>query len=113
VLSIKDIESHIEQQVQNKTVPGFALSIINETEILYEKAFGLMNWEESNQKVTTDTLFRVGSVSKSLTGTLIMKLVEEGILDLDVPICTYIEEFTRIRSHHNSSYVAKSYRGFT
>ena len=100
MLSIKDIELQIEEQVQNKTVPGFALSIINETEILYEKAFGLMNWEESNQTITTDTLFRIGSVSKSLTGTLIMKLVEEGILDLDVPIYTYIEEFTLQNQEH-------------
>ncbi|GIN87423.1 hypothetical protein J6TS2_38090 [Heyndrickxia sporothermodurans] len=90
----KDIELEIEKQVQNKVVPGFAISIINETEILYKKAFGLVNWEESKQPITTDTLFRIGSVSKCLTGTLIMKLVEEGILDLDVPICTYIKELT-------------------
>ncbi|PEY42391.1 penicillin-binding protein [Bacillus cereus] len=100
MLSIKDIEFQIEEQVQNKTVPGFALSIINETEILYEKAFGLMNWEESKLAITTDTLFRIGSVSKSLTGTLIMKLVEEGILDLDVPICTYIEAFPLQNQEH-------------
>ncbi|AMA73027.1 MULTISPECIES: serine hydrolase domain-containing protein [Aneurinibacillus] len=40
------------------------------------------------------TLFRIGSVSKSLTATLIMRLVQEGILDLNVPIHTYIHEFT-------------------
>ncbi|MED0681397.1 serine hydrolase [Aneurinibacillus thermoaerophilus] len=44
------------------------------------------------------TLFRIGSVSKSLTATLIMRLVQEGILDLDVPIHTYIVVFLFLRS---------------
>ncbi|KEK21836.1 serine hydrolase domain-containing protein [Bacillus gaemokensis] len=100
MLSIKDIELQIEEHIKNKIVPGFTLSIINETELLYEKAFGLMNWEESKQAIVTDTLFRIGSVSKSFTATLIMKLVEEGILDLDVPICTYIEGFTLQNKEH-------------
>lgn len=93
MLNIKGIESYIEEQIKNKEVPGFALSIFNESEVLYKKSFGLTNWEEKNQPITEDTIFRIGSVSKSLTATLIMKLVEEGLLDLDVPITNYIKEF--------------------
>ncbi|WP_369899469.1 serine hydrolase domain-containing protein [Bacillus manliponensis] len=94
MLHIKDIELQIEKDVRNKVVPGFALSIINEKETLYKNAWGKMNWEESTSSITTDTLFRIGSVSKLLTATLIMKLVQEGILQLDVPIRKYVPHFT-------------------
>ncbi|PAF33970.1 hypothetical protein CHH69_18375 [Terribacillus saccharophilus] len=40
--------------------------------------------------MTENTIFRIGSVSKSLTATLIMKLVEDGLLDLDVPVKNWL-----------------------
>ncbi|PAF23117.1 hypothetical protein CHH49_00720 [Terribacillus saccharophilus] len=76
MLHMEDIELYIEVQIKNKEVPGFALSIINESEVLYEKSFDLTNWEDKNQPITENTIFRIGSVSKSLTATLIMKLVD-------------------------------------
>lgn len=94
MLAINDMEQQLSEAVQNNDIPGFALSVFNDSEVLYEKSFGLTNWEESNQQITENTLFRIGSVSKSLTATLIMKLVEEGLLELDVPITNYIEKFT-------------------
>ena len=43
--------------------------------------------------VTDDTLFQIGSISKTFTGTLLMRLVEQGKLDLDTPIRTYLPDF--------------------
>lgn len=100
MLHIKDVELQIEEHVRNKTVTGFALSIINEKEVLYAKAWGKVNWEESVSPITTDTVFRIGSVSKTLTATLIMKLIQEGILELDIPIRTYIPGFSLQNTKH-------------
>ncbi|WP_179288128.1 hypothetical protein [Terribacillus saccharophilus] len=40
----KGIELYITEQIKNKEVPGLSLSIFNESEVLYEKSFGLTNW---------------------------------------------------------------------
>ncbi|WP_166353411.1 serine hydrolase domain-containing protein [Phytoactinopolyspora limicola] len=43
-------------------------------------------------EVTTDTLFQIGSITKVLTASLVMTLVDEGTLDLDEPVMTYLPE---------------------
>lgn len=48
---------------------------------------------ENPLPVTTDTLFQVGSISKTFTGTVLMRLVEQGRVDLDVPVRRYIKDF--------------------
>jgi CubicO group peptidase (beta-lactamase class C family) len=44
--------------------------------------------------VTADTIFSVQSMSKTFTATAVMQAVEKGLVDLDVPITTYLPEFT-------------------
>jgi len=46
----------------------------------------------TRQPVTDDTVFQIGSISKVFTATLVMRLVEEGLLDLDVPVITYVPD---------------------
>jgi CubicO group peptidase (beta-lactamase class C family) len=43
--------------------------------------------------VTTDTLFQIGSVTKVWTATLVMQLVDEGLVDLDAPVKQYLPDF--------------------
>ena len=43
--------------------------------------------------VTTDTLFQIGSITKTIAATVVMRLVEQGKLDLDAPIRDYAPEF--------------------
>lgn len=61
--------------------------------LTYAKGFGVTSVEDGGLPVTPETLFRVGSITKPLTGTAIMRLVEAGKLDLDTPIKTYIDGF--------------------
>jgi CubicO group peptidase (beta-lactamase class C family) len=49
---------------------------------------------ETGRPMTPDTVFHLASVSKVYTATLVMNLVDEGLLDLDVPITTYLPDFT-------------------
>lgn len=46
----------------------------------------------TRQPVTDDTVFQIGSISKVFTATLAMRLVEEGLLDLDEPVITYVPD---------------------
>jgi CubicO group peptidase (beta-lactamase class C family) len=91
----KLIEGHMGQA----HVPAVALAVVSEQESLYAKGFGLTSVEEGGAPVTSRTLFRIGSVTKSLVATAIMRLVENGQLDLDQPLKTYVEWLRFIEPH--------------
>ena len=67
------------------TCPGFAVAIVSPEGVLYKKGFGYSDVE--NQKpFTTQSLLYMGSVSKTLTGLALMKLIVEGRLKAETPI---------------------------
>jgi CubicO group peptidase (beta-lactamase class C family) len=94
MLNIYKLEQRIEEQMQATHVPGLALAIVKDQEVMYARGFGVTSVEDAGLAVTPQTLFRIGSVTKSLTGTMIMRLVEQGKLDLDKPVKAYIDRFT-------------------
>jgi CubicO group peptidase (beta-lactamase class C family) len=61
--------------------------------VTYSRGFGVTSVEESGVPISANTLFNIGSITKVLTGTLIMCLVEQGRLDLEAPVIIYIPEF--------------------
>ena len=71
-------------------VPGLAISILHNGKSVYEKGFGARNLEE-NLPMTPNSLIGIGSISKSFTALLILKLREKGLLDLDDPVNKYLE----------------------
>jgi len=79
-----------EVRINNK-VPGVALGILHNGKF-HTAGFGITNTDHP-QEVTVDTLFQIGSITKTFTGTLMMKLVERGEIDLDSTVRTYLPEF--------------------
>ncbi len=71
-------------------VPGVAVGIYAEGKE-YAAGFGVTS-VENPLPVTPETLFQIGSTTKTVTGTAAMRLVEAGKLDLDVPVRTYLPE---------------------
>jgi CubicO group peptidase (beta-lactamase class C family) len=69
-----------------------AVLVAENGKIIYKEAYGLAN-REWNIPNTTDTKFMIGSVSKPITATLILILVQKGLLSLDKPIEEYLPEF--------------------
>ena len=69
-------------------IPGVALGIVNGAET-FTAGFGVTNVEHP-LPVDPDTLFQIGSTTKTVTATAAMRLVEQGRLDLNVPVRTYI-----------------------
>jgi CubicO group peptidase (beta-lactamase class C family) len=71
-------------------VPGAVLGIARGDETV-EVACGVTN-VDTGVAVTPDTLFQVGSITKVWTATVVMRLVEQGRLDLDEPVVSYLPE---------------------
>ncbi|GAA1011552.1 serine hydrolase [Acrocarpospora pleiomorpha] len=72
-------------------VPGAAVAVSLDGQVV-EHAAGVLS-TATGVEATTDSLFQVGSITKVWTATLIMQLVDEGLLDLDAPVRRYLPEF--------------------
>lgn len=77
-------EEFIERARQARKVPGFALAIVVNGEVVLQQGFGLRNVEEQ-LPVTTKTLFAIGSSTKAFTAFVLGTLVDEGKLEWDAP----------------------------
>ncbi len=84
------IEEIITKNMQNMHIPGLSLAVIDGPEICYIQGFGANHSQMPEQKVTPETLFCIGSVTKPLVATAIMRLVEQNKLDLDESIVRYL-----------------------
>jgi CubicO group peptidase (beta-lactamase class C family) len=89
-----EIEQYIEEQMRAAHVPGLALALVQSLEVVYAQGFGVTGVEDGGLPVTPLTLFRIGSLTKALTCTAIMRLVEAGDLDLDRPVGEYVPSLT-------------------
>src|ERR1035438_6041653 len=69
-------------------IPAMAAALQQGDSILFEKGFGYADLE-NHLKATPNTSFRIASITKTFTSTLIMQLVEEGELNLQTPISFY------------------------
>ena len=86
----KIIEPLIVDLMRQSKIPGLALGIIKDGQSFYSKGFGARNLER-NVPMDADTLFGIGSISKSFTSLAIMQLVEQGKVDLQAPVKKYID----------------------
>ena len=73
---------------------GLALAVSLCGEVVWQSAYGYADIEQGT-RVTNDTKFRIGSVSKTLTATALGQLAADGRLDLDAEVQTYVPEFPR------------------
>jgi CubicO group peptidase (beta-lactamase class C family) len=87
-------------------VPGVAIGVIAGGKE-FSQGFGVTNVDHP-LPVDADTLFQVGSITKTYTGTALMRLVERGEIDFEAPVRTYLPGFRvadagvpeQVRLHH-------------
>ncbi|MFQ3250436.1 MAG: CubicO group peptidase (beta-lactamase class C family) [Glaciecola sp.] len=72
--------------------PGGVALVIKDGKPIYRKAFGMADLE-LNVKMTPDNIFRIGSISKQFTAVAILKLAEEGKIDLNADITEYVKDY--------------------
>jgi len=79
---ITNIQNAISSYIKFDKVPGMAVALIHEDKIIFSEGFGLSNIE-TQQAVTADTSFWLGSVSKTAVGVAIMHAQERGLINLN------------------------------
>ncbi len=89
---LKGFEDDVHAAMRDGKVPGAAVLIIKDGEVLFSQGFGKRNVAE-NLDVTPRTLFPIGSSGKAFTAAAIAMLVEEGKLEWDKPVRHYLPTF--------------------
>jgi serine beta-lactamase-like protein LACTB, mitochondrial len=86
------IEAAVSKFMASSHVPGVSVAVVENAEYEWGGGFGLAD-VENNAPASEHTLFRLASISKSLTATAAMELWERGKLDLDAPVQKYCPSF--------------------
>lgn len=86
----KKLSQKIVSEMKRLSIPGAAVGIWHKGRE-YTAGFGVTSIEHP-LLVTPDTLFQVGSVSKTFTGTMLMQLAEQGKIDIDAPVRNIIQD---------------------
>jgi len=86
------IENAVSKFMASTHVPGVSVAVVENGEYEWSSGFGLAD-AENNAPASEHTLFRLASISKSLTATAAMVLWERGKLDLDAPVQKYCPAF--------------------
>ena len=87
--TIPQLQKSIPAEMKTHAVPGASIAIIRNGKTVSLQAFGTKN-AKTNDPVTTDTIFEAASLSKPVFAYGVLKLVDQGKLELDVPLTTYL-----------------------
>jgi len=81
----------LSNHIRDISVPAFSAAIAVDGKLVWSAAAGYADLEQK-RKATPNTLFRIGSTSKAVTGTLFARMVDAGLVTNDAPISAYIED---------------------
>ena len=86
------LDAFFASKLKETGATGLAVGIVLEGELVYERGFGVRDVATATP-VDSDTVFRIASMTKSFTALSVMKLRDEGRVQLDEPATTYVPEF--------------------
>lgn len=99
---VSQLDERIPQLLNDFIVPGAAIALIEDGKIILKKGYGLAD-VKNNKKVTTKTGFNIGSISKTVAAWGVLKLVEEGKIDLDAPAEKYLSRWHLPKSEYDAN----------
>ncbi len=83
----------IEEAMTESNVTGLSIALVDGQNVVWSRGFGYAD-KEANVPAGADTIYEIGSLSKTLAATAVMRLVDEGRMDLDRPLATYLPAFS-------------------
>jgi CubicO group peptidase (beta-lactamase class C family) len=90
---IEEFNGKIPKLMKKDCLPGLSIALVDKYGVVWSEVYGFTD-RKKKKPVTTDTIFSVQSMSKTFTATGVMVAVQDGLVDLDIPITTYIPDFT-------------------
>lgn len=93
--AVARFEQALARDVARDSVGSMAAAVVANGELVWQGAWG---WADRDRRrlATPATLYRIGSISKTLTAVVLQRLVEQGVLDLDQPVTDHLPELRRL-----------------
>jgi len=91
----------IQKEMKRNQVVGVSIAIVDDQKVVWARGFGFSD-KKNKVPATAETMYRIGSISKLFTAMATMKLVEDGLLDIDRPLKNYLPQYS-IRSRFSDS----------
>lgn len=91
--TVEYADHKIHQLMKQHNLPSLAVALVDDQEVIWQEAFGEANIE-NDIPATTATVYKVWSIAKVFTAIETMRLVEDGLVDLDAPITDYVPDFS-------------------
>ena len=85
------VDKYVKDQMQKNHIPGMSVAVVLKGKIIFHQQYGLANVEQSIP-VTTNSPFKIASLTKPITAMAILLLAEKGKLSLDSTISHYIQD---------------------
>lgn len=86
------LDGYLGHQLEDYDIPGATVSVVKDGEVLFAKGYSQASVQKEEPVVADETLFRIASITKLFTSTAVMQLAEEGKLDLDRDVNTYLTD---------------------
>nr|WP_299485348.1 serine hydrolase domain-containing protein [uncultured Allomuricauda sp.] len=86
------LSSFVPKKMKKHNVIGANVTIVIENDVILDKGFGFSNFE-NRTSTNQNTIYPIGSVSKVITSTTVLKLYSDGIIDIDKPYNYYVPDF--------------------
>jgi CubicO group peptidase (beta-lactamase class C family) len=80
------------KQINSGKASSASVAVLDDGKVVYSEGFGMAD-RENSLPVTTNTIFNMGSISKTFVSAAVMILVDEGKVELDAPVVRYLPEF--------------------
>jgi CubicO group peptidase (beta-lactamase class C family) len=88
------IDEIIDNAIRDRNFPSAVLVVGDSNKIIYQNAYGRLTYDDDAKPTTMNTIYDLASVTKVIaTTSAVIKLYEEGKVDLDAPVAQYIPQF--------------------
>jgi CubicO group peptidase (beta-lactamase class C family) len=85
------LDEELGREMEKHHIAGAAVSVVKDGKLYFAKGYGSADLENGIPVDPEQTVFRIGSLAKLFTWTAVMQLAEQGKLDLDADINTYLD----------------------
>jgi len=88
--SAQEMDDYLVHLMDSLQIPGTSIAVLNQGEVVYQRNLGVTDWENKTP-ITATTTFEAASLSKPIFAYFMLKLAEQGQIDLDAPLYTYMD----------------------
>ena len=106
---IAAIDDALRTAVERGDVPGVVALVTDRNGVVYRGAFGVTD-VESKRPMAVDSMFRIASMTKAITSTALMQLIEQGKLGLEDPVEKYLPEMAKLPVFESFDAATGAYR---